>query len=221
MKIQHSSEVVYGQMKTRQMGEWHAELTTEQGYIQKKRRLRNIALSTAAVFCLGIGAVNLATDREKAEQVMAHITADFEYDETLGRLQFVSNILPESAMVFLESNDEDMMAVFAPSTAEIIHAWNQAEPWLEYDDSGAVMACSDGEVMTVVQNRNDEYTVRILHENGYESVYSGLVDVSASAFDQVHAGEQIGQAGNGIAFELRKDGLSVMPEFVADMAGDK
>ena len=111
--------------------------------------------------------------------------------------------------------------MFVPSKAEIIHAWNQAEPWLEYDDSGAVMACSDGEVMTVVQNRNDEYTVRILHENGYESVYSGLVDVSASVFDHVLAGEQIGQAGNGIAFELRKDGLSVMPEFVADMAGDK
>lgn len=221
MKNQDSGEIVYAQMKTRQMGEWHANLTPKQGYIQKKRRLRNIAISTAAVFCLGIGAVNLATDGKKAEQVMAHITTDFEYDETLGRLQFVSNILPDSAMVFLESNDDEVMTVFAPSTAEIVHAWNQAEPWLEYSDSGVVTACSDGEIMTVVQNRDDEYTVRILHDNGYESVYSGLDDVSAAAFDHISAGEQIGLSGKALAFELRKDGLSVMPDFAANMTGGR
>ena len=213
MKNEKNDHVVYAQMKTRQMGDWSGYSKQSERYIRNKRRLRNIAISIAAVFCLGVGAVNLATDHEKAIQVMSHITADFEYDDTLGRLQFVSNILPDSAMVFLESGDDDI-CVFAPTEAEIIHVWNQKEPWLEYDVSKDINVCSDGEVMTVLKNRDDSFTVRVLHDAGYESVYSGLEEVSVSQFDRVLAGERIGSSEDGMAFELRKDGLSVQPQFM-------
>jgi len=212
MKNDRSGQVVYAQMKTRQRGEWSALDKHIDRYIQNKRRLRNIALSMAAAFCLGIGAVNLSVDREKAEEVMAHVTADFEYDDTLGRLQFVSNILPESAMVFLESRDSDP-SVFAPTNADATHTWAHEEPWIEYSCTGAVTACSSGEVMTVVRNRDDEYTVRIVHDSGYESVYSGLTAVDVAQYDHVQAGERIGCCEGWTAFELRKDGLSVMPQF--------
>ena len=213
MKKAETGQVVYAQMKTRQMSDWSEFARPGISYIQKKRRLRNIAISIAAAFCLGIGAFNLASDHEKAAQVMSHVTTDFEYDDTLGRLQFVSNILPDSAMVFLESQDTEL-CVFAPTSAEITHAWNQEEPWIEFDTSNDVKACCDGEVMTVVRNRNDSYTVRVLHDAGYESVYSGLSEVNVAQFDRVIVGDQIGSSEEGPAFELRKDGMSVHPQFM-------
>lgn len=212
MKNEFVGQVVYAQMKTRQKGDWRENDRRIDRYIQNKRRLRNIAISMAAVFCLGLGAVNLSVDHEKAEQVMSHVTADFEYDDTLGRLQFVSNILPDSAMVFLESRDSEI-SVFSPIDADITHTWDQAEPWIEYSCIGDVRACSSGEVMTIVRNRDDEYTVRVVHDAGYESVYSGLSDVAVAQYDSVQEGERIGSCGGWTAFELRKDGLSIMPQF--------
>ena len=207
-----TGQIVYAEMKSRQMGEWSKSSQQTNRYLQNKRQLRNVVISMAAVLCLGIGAYNLTTDHEKATEVMSHITADFEYDDTLGRLQFVSNILPDSVMVFLENKATDI-SVFAPTEAATTHTWNDTEPWLEFDISNEVSACSDGDVMTVVKNRNDMYTVRILHNDGYESVYSGLDDVNVAQLDRVLAGDRIGSGANGSSFELRKDGLSVMPQF--------
>ena len=143
---------------------------------------------------------------------MSHVTAGFEYDDTLGRLQFVSNLLPESAMVFLSGGDETQKLT-VPTSAKVSHAWTQEEPWLEYVCIGDVRACQDGEVMTIVKNRQDEYTVRVLHRDGYESIYSGLNAVHLNEQDTVSAGQQIGTAAGFTAFELRKDGLSVLPVF--------
>ena len=67
--------------------------------------------------------------------------------------------------------------------------------------------------MTIVKNRQDEYTVRVLHRDGYESIYSGLNAVHLNEQDTVSAGQQIGTAAGFTAFELRKDGLSVPPVF--------
>ena len=100
-----------------------------------------------------------------------------------------------------------------PTSAQIAHTWSQQEPWLEYACTGDIGSCKDGEVMTVVKNRSDEYTVRILHEGGYESVYSGLDTVSVGESSVVTAGQTIGTAAGFAAFELRKDGLSVLPVF--------
>ena len=207
-----SGQIVYAQMKTRQKHDWSKPIEPAAGFQQRKRRLRSVAISMAAVFCLGIGAVNLAADRGKTAQVLSHVDTGFEYDETLGRLQFVSSILPESAMAFLSSEDGDI-DVFAPTNAAVTHTWSQDEPWIEYALSGQMTACSDGDVMTIVKNHDDEYTVRVVHDGGYESVYSGLCDVTVGQFDRVQAGYTIGNCENGLAFEWRKDGLSIEPQF--------
>ena len=55
--------------------------------------------------------------------------------------------------------------------------------------------------------------MRILHDGGYESVYSGLNTVAVSESSEVAAGQVIGTAAGFAAFELRKDGLSVLPVF--------
>ena len=78
---------------------------------------------------------------------------------------------------------------------------------------GGIKACSDGEVMTVIKNREGEYTVRLMHADGYESIYSGLSDVQLAENDRVIAGEKLGVSKGTAAFELRQDGMSVLPLF--------
>lgn len=212
----NENKVVVAEMKPRERGEWHREEAPGNRHHPKKRNdkrlLRNTAIFAAAFLCLCGGAAAVLYHPEQTQAVMSHLTAGFEYDETLGRLQFVSNILPKSAMVFL-TTDQQPQALAAPSDGEIAHAWSQTEPWLEYACTGDVVSCKDGEVMTVVKNRQSEYTVRVLHDGGYESVYSGLSTVSAGEGDRIAAGQLIGTAAGFAAFELRRDGLSVLPVF--------
>lgn len=204
-----TGRVVVAQMNARERGTWTPVNRTKKS---KKRLLRNTSVFAAVSLCLGAGALFAMRNPGDVQSVMSHVTAGFEYDDTLGRLQFVSNLLPESAMVFLSGGDETQKLT-VPTSAKVSHAWTQEEPWLEYACIGDVCACQDGEVMTIVKNRQDEYTVRVLHKDGYESIYSGLNAVHLNEQDTVFAGQQIGTTAGFTAFELRKDGLSVLPVF--------
>ena len=182
--------------------------------LRKKMPKRAAALTAAAFLCALTGAAMTSAGREAGKALVSHVSGGFEYDETLGRLQFVSHVLPESAMVFLTSTGEEP-AIAAPVSASAEHAWSEQEPWLEYACSGSVSACLGGEVMTIVRNRADAYTVRLLHEDGYESVYSGLCSIDVAEGDTIAAGQTIGQTDGFAAFELRRDGLSIQPVFAA------
>lgn len=201
-------------MELRQRQDWtpHAK---ELSSLYNKRLLRNTVLFAAVSFCLGLGIYASLNSPLETKSVMSHLTAGFEYDETLGRLQFVSNLLPESAMVFLSDNDLTDDAICTPVFAEAIHVWNADEPWIEYAHIGDVFACRDGEIMTIVQNHEDEYTVRMMHEGGYESVYSGLNAVHFKEHEEVAIGQAIGTAAGFTAFELRKDGMCILPDFAS------
>lgn len=216
------TRVVVASMNPREKREWietrrpkKARTRARRSSARRGARIfpKHLPALAAALCCLGVGAY--ATVREgSVGAVVDHLTAGFDYDETLGRLQFVSRILPESAMVFLTSGDEEPL--FAkPTASEVLHAWSEQEPWLEYACSGDVCACAGGEVTAVVKNRGDSYTVRVQHDGGYESLYSGLVGVSLREGDLVSSGERIGEGNGNASFELRKGALAVEPTFAA------
>ncbi len=207
MNHEPTNRIVVTQMKPRERQAWtpvHRKKGTN------RRLLRNTSILAAVSLCLGIGSYAVLRHPQETQAVMSRMTAGFEYDDTLGRLHFVRNLLPESAMVFLTG---ETTAIAAPTSAQVSHDWSQEEPWFEYACIGDVNACRDGEVVTIVRNNRDAYTVRVLHADGYESIYSGLSAVHLSEQDAVSAGEQIGTAAGFAAFELRKDGLSVQPVF--------
>ena len=203
--------VVQGRMSPRDRGEWKGP-TVRRKKTDTKRLLRNASISAAVLLCLFAVGGALGGSSRISQAVMSHVTTDFEIDDSLGRLQFVSNILPESAMVFLQGTDQ-AVTVSAPVRSQETHAWTQEEPWLEYVCTGVVTACSEGDVMTIVQNREVEYTVRLRHENGFESIYSGMREVNLREGDHVLCGDQVGWTDGFSAFELRQDGLSVQPVF--------
>ena len=187
--------------------EWHTEQKQT-----NKRLLRNTAFFAAVSLCLGISAIAVTGDQQKSETVISRLTAGFEYDETIGRLQLVSSILPESAMVFL-SNDHTLPDFSVPTDASIVHAWSQQEPWIEFSGPRELSACLAGEVITLVSNRAGDHTIRIMHDNGYESIYSGIKTVSIKEYDHVETGQLLGISGGNSAFEIRKDGVAVLPVF--------
>lgn len=199
-------EMIQAAMKQKSMGDWpKMKLEPHKKHLRFSYALASVASVLLVGSCVVTGS--------SAVQVMSHIDPGFDYDETLGRLQYVSNILPESAMVFL-SSDEELMQLCAPiDDAEVAHVWSENEPWLEYSGEGDVSACMDGEVLAVVANRLGEYTLRLRHESGYESVYSGLNDVYVKEYETVSAGDALGCADSSAAFELRKDGMSILPTF--------
>ena len=206
-------KVVITQMKTRSGSISTKPPSSHKRKYAHKRLSGHTKLFAVAFLCLLGCGYSIATHNPELQTVSATLTSGFEYDETLGRLQYVSSILPESAMVFLDASLSDSLVV--PSNGTVTHAWNEREPGMEYANTSLVSACMDGEVMTVVRNREDEYTVRILHENGYESLYSGLAASHVAASDLVVAGQTIGESKGFSAFELRCDGTSVMPVFAA------
>ena len=211
MRSGEKRTVVVSQMETCSRLNWHVGDVPAHRNIKNKRLLRYTMIFAAAFVFLGVGGVFVFQNPDKAHAVMSHMTGEFEYDETLGRLQFVSSILPESALVFLENEDQSAVISAVAADAQLLHAWTQEEPWMEYQCIGEVSACQDGQIMTVIKNRDDQYTVRIGHQNGYESLYSGLHAVQVKELDTVSKGQQIGTAAGFTAFEWRKDGLSVLP----------
>ena len=106
-------KVVMAQMKPRERHEWTAKTPHRRRFKWDKRLLRRSVPLAAAFLCIGAAAVTTALFGGDVQAVMSHVTAGFEYDETLGRLQFVSNILPESAMVFLEGGDDAQTCAYA------------------------------------------------------------------------------------------------------------
>lgn len=211
MRSNEEKVIVVSQMETRSRLDWHTGECDIQRNKKNKRLLRYTVIFAAVSVFLGIGGIVAFQNPDQAQTVMSHMTAEFEYDETLGRLQFVSNILPKSALVFLENEEPSVPAAAVPADARLLHAWSQEEPWFEYNCVGEVTACQDGQIMTIVKNRDDQYSIRIGHPNGYESLYSGLHAVQVKELDTVRKGQQIGFATGFTAFEWRKDGLSVLP----------
>ena len=199
--------VVSAQMNTRSMPEWNRTIESC-NHTNKKMQLRNVTISAAAFLCLGVASFSLVS----GNSIPVQVTTDFEYDNTLGRLQFVSSLIPESAMVFMQSDMAEELAQPANGQMEL-HVWSVEEPWIEVACYGEIHACDDATVMTVVKNRAQTYTVRLMHENGYESVYSGLGEVSVKEGEYVMRNASIGYADGTAAFEYRKDGMSIYPVF--------
>ena len=210
--VDRIDHVIISQMEPQRRLEWNLPPRTHKNK-RILKQLPKVATMTAAVsLCIG-AAVRLVLP-EQTQAVFSHLTSGFEYDESIGRLQYVANILPESAMVFLDSCSELFHAErIVSDTAREVHCWSQEEPWIEYHVAGDIAACADGEIMAVVKNSRDTYTVRIMHDDGYESVYSGLLNVNTREGDTVFQGNHLGTAKGNAGFELRKDGLSVQPVF--------
>ncbi len=172
---------------------------------------RNVAVA-AALLLFVVAVRNAAVPEAKDVFTAVKDSVNMNLDETLGKLSFVSNLLPESALVFW-SNDEAIQ-VTAPVHGDVVHTFSEEEPYVGLlGVSNDVHAAADGEVMNIAHGDGEERIMRVRHDDGLETIYGNLSQCYVEEGDQVYEGDVIGETADKqpVYFEVRRSGRSVDP----------
>lgn len=176
------------------------------------RLLRNSAYACALLLgVLALGNVDQPWARKASESVEKALTMQIDLDESIGSLQFVKRLMPESALVFMNLSGNTTLE--RPVAGEVSHPWSNLQPWMMFDcDKGAkVAAASAGTVTAVTPLSGDRYGVLLDHGEGVETVYAQLTGVSVSPGDAVARGDALGVADSSVYFEYRRGGEAEDP----------
>ena len=172
---------------------------------------RNVAVAaTLLLFVVAVRSAALPQTQDVFTAVKDSVNMNL--DETLGKLSFVSNFLPESALVFWNNNEA--IQVTAPIHGDVVHTYSEEEPYIGLlGISRDIRAAADGEVMNVAHGDGEERVVRIRHDDGLETIYGNLTECYVAEGDQVFEGDIIGETASNqpVFFEVRRNGLSVNP----------
>ena len=177
------------------------------------RLLRNSALACALLLAvLAMGNINQPWARQASETIERALTMHIDLDESIGKLTFVRDLMPDSALVFLNLSGDNELA--APVNGELTHAYSEAQPWLMFSCTSfdEVYAAADGTV-TAVSPLSGGSSIGILidHGSGLESVYAYLSEATVKMGDIVQRGQSIGHTDATLYFELRESGAAVDP----------
>ena len=177
------------------------------------RLLRNSALACALLLAvLAMGNINQPWARQASETIERALTMHIDLDESIGKLTFVRDLMPESALVFLNLSGNSELAL--PVDGELSHAYSEAQPWLMFacTASSEVCAVADGTVTAVSPlSGGSSFGVLIDHGGGLESVCAYLTEASVQMGDIVQRGQSIGRTDATLYFELRESGTAVDP----------
>ena len=176
------------------------------------RLLRNSALACALLLAiLSLGNINQPWAQRASESVERALSMRIDLDEKIGGLSFVRDLMPESALVFLNLSGEHELA--QPVDGELTHPFSNAQPWLVFDCSpgSSVTAVADGTVTAISQLSGETVGVLIDHGGGLESVYAFLADTGVQSGETIQKGQVIGTSENSVYFELRNGGSSIDP----------
>ena len=175
-----------------------------------ERLARNLALAGMLVITVAaMRNAELPSGRTVLTAVQQMIGGD--WDDQLGKISFVGNFLPESVAVFFESVPDAVLT--APCFGSITHPWTDQEPYLGYaGEDKRVFAAAAGQVMSVSHGPDEEYILRVRHEDGLETMYYNLASPAAMEGDMVTPGTCLGEAlSGGVIIEVRRAGRAIDP----------
>ncbi len=175
-----------------------------------ERLARNLAL--AGMLVITIAAMRNAELPSGATVLTAvRQMIDGEWDDHLGKISFVGRFLPETVAVFFESAPDAELA--APCFGSLTHAWTEQEPYLGYEgEDKRVFAVAAGQVMSVSHGPDEEFILRVRHEDGLETMYYNLSSYAAAEGDMVTPGTCLGEAlPGGVFIEVRRAGRAIDP----------
>ena len=176
------------------------------------RLLRNSALACALLLAvLAMGNINQPWAVRSSEAVRRALTMHIDLDDSIGKLTFVRDLLPESALVFLNVSGKTEFVV--PTDGEPVHPYATDQPWLLFSCTpGSNIYCAaDGTVTAVSELSGEAVGLLIDHGNGVETVYAYMSESSVQPGDAVSRGQCIGLAGPQLYFELREGENAVDP----------
>lgn len=178
-------------------------------FLQFDSLVRNLAVVGGLVLVM-IAIRNSSLPQAQSVFSAIQDSAGIQWDESVGKLSFVSSILPEEIREVW--NETPVQSVFAPVSGNVVHAWSPEEPYLLLDGvTRDVRASESGEIMSIAHGMNEERIIRLRHTDGTESIYGNLEQCSVDAGTQVSAGDIIGRLidQKPLAFEVRVNGRSV------------
>lgn len=176
------------------------------------RLLRNSAFACAVLLgVLALGNVEQPWAKKASESVETALTMRIDLDESIGALQFVKNLMPDSALVFMNLSGKTELA--KPVDGPLAHAWTALQPWLMFNcaEGTRVAAAGAGTVTAVSPMSDGRFGVLVDHGEGVETLYARLNEASVAPGDVVSRGDAIGVAGDAVYFEYRKGGESEDP----------
>lgn len=176
------------------------------------RMLRNTAVACALLLgVLALGNIRQPWAMRASETVQRALTMHIDLDSSIGRLSFVRDWMPESALVFFNLDGGAELA--APVSGELRHAYSDDQPWLLFacPEDSPVCAAADGVVTAVSELSGGSTGVLIDHGEGMETVYAYLSSASVQPGDAVSRGQALGQSAAQLYFELRQSEAAVDP----------
>ena len=175
------------------------------------RLLRNSAIACAILLgVLALGNVRQPWAEKASESIERAMTMRINLDDPIGELTFVRQIMPESALVFLNVSGSAELSM--PSDGAVRHAWSAVQPWMLFEEGDRpVYAADAGTVTAVSPLSGGGYGLLVDHGDGLESVYANLSETTVAAGDGVARGQQLGVSVEGLYFELRQGGEAVDP----------
>lgn len=176
------------------------------------RMLRNTAVACALLLgVLALGNIRQPWAMRASETVQRALTMHIDLDSSIGRLSFVRDWMPESALVFFNLDGGAELA--APVSGELKHAYSDDQPWLLFacPEDSPVCAAADGVVTAVSELSGGSTGVLVDHGEGMETVYAYLSSASVQPGDAVSRGQALGQSAAQLYFELRQSEAAVDP----------
>lgn len=177
-----------------------------------EKLLRNSAIACAVLLgILTLGNIDQPWAKKATEGIEKALTMHIDLDDTIGELTFVKELMPESALVFLNISGKDRLG--NPVEGTLTHPWSDIQPWLMFEcaKNKQVSAVDDGTVTAVSPASDGKTGVLVDHGNGLESVYAYLADAVVKNGDPVVRGQTLGTADKHMYFEWRVNGESIDP----------
>lgn len=178
---------------------------------QGDKLLRNSAIACALLLgILALGNLRQPWAEKASESIQRALTMRINLDDSIGELTFVRQIMPESALVFLNVSGSTELA--RPCDGAITHPWSALQPWLAFEaEVQPVCAADAGTVTAVSELSGGNQGILVDHGEGRETLYANLSEVTVQSGDRIARGQQLGACEDGLYFELRQGGDSVDP----------
>lgn len=173
----------------------------------KAKLTRNTAIAVCALLTV-VGVQQSAASPDGTFLKAVQGAIESEWDQNVGRLTYVSGMLSDSVQVFSRSS-RDLSDLIRPVQAQAVQAWSEETPYLLYQNAGNVYAAASGEVTAIAHDDNSYYIIRLMHDNGLESLYYGLKSCAVQEGDPVTSDTLLGLAAPEFAFAVQRGGQSL------------
>ena len=205
---------------------------------QNNSLLIKIAVSVLlALIVLLLNYIQLPLTQTIVGHVRTALTQEFDLDETLGKLKFVREILPDEIKAVFGEKSQNIIFI-PPVGGEVVHTFGEQITLpvtgkvygnqgidIETSQNAPLYACADGVVAAVEQHEVYGSSLWLDHGDGIFTFYGRCGEIEVKKGDRVRRGQKIGAVSTPndeqpiLHFQIWKDGKAENPLEWINQAG--